>query len=274
MTALQSDKAARFQALHRGPGAFVIPNPWDAGSARILAALGFQALATSSGAAAGVLGRRDGMVTREEAMAHARAIVVGTDLPVSADLEKGFGDAAAVVAETVRLAAGVGLVGCSIEDATGDKDKPLYDIAHATERVAAAVQAARALPFPFTLTARAENFLRGNPNLDDTIKRLQAFEKAGADVLMSPGLPDLAAVRTVCAALSKPFNFMVGIRGKSFTVAELEAAGVRRISLATSLYRAAMSGLLGAAREVKDKGTFGYIDHTLNSAELNQFMQG
>jgi 2-methylisocitrate lyase-like PEP mutase family enzyme len=274
MTALQSDKAARFQALHRGPGAFVIPNPWDAGSARILAALGFQALATSSGAAAGALGRRDGMITREEAMAHARAIAMGTDLPVSADLEKGFGDAPAVVAETVRLAAGVGLVGCSIEDATGDKDRPLYDIAHATERVTAAVQAARALPFPFTLTARAENFLRGNPNLDDTIKRLQAFEKAGADVLMSPGLPDLAAVRTVCAALSKPFNFMVGIRGKSFTVAELEAAGVKRISLATSLYRAAMSGLLGAAREVKDKGTFSYIDHTLNSAELNQFMQG
>ena len=190
MTATQSEKAARFRALHEGPGAFVVANPWDAGSARILAALGFQALATSSGASAGVLGRRDGRVTRDEALAHARAIVEATDLPVSADLEKGFGDAPATAAETIRLAAGVGLVGGSIEDATGDKAKPLYDIGHATERVAAAAQAARALPFPFTLTARAENFLRGNPDLDDTIRRLQAFERAGADVLFAPGLPD------------------------------------------------------------------------------------
>ena len=274
MTINQSDKAARFRALHQGPGAFIIPNPWDAGSARLLAGLGFQALATSSGASAGVLGRRDGAVTREEALAHARAIVTATDLPVSADLEKGFGDAPAAVAETIRLAAGVGLVGGSIEDATGDRDKPLYDISHATERVAAAAQAARALPFPFTLTARAENFLRGNPDLDDTIARLQAFERAGADVLFAPGLPDLAAVRAVCAAVSKPVNFMAGITGKSFTVAELAAAGVRRISLATSLYRAAMSGLLNAAREVQDRGTFGYLDHTMTTPELNGFMQG
>jgi len=274
MATSQSDKAARFRALHEAPGAFVIPNPWDAGSARVLAALGFEALATSSGASAGTLGRRDGKVTREEALAHARAIVAATDLPVSADLEKGFGDAPAVAAETIRLAAGVGLVGGSIEDATGDKDKPLYDIGLAVERVAAAVQAARALPFPFTLTARAENYLRGNPSLDDTIKRLQAFEKAGADVLFAPGLPDLAAVRAVCAAVSKPFNFMVGIRGKSFTVAELQAAGVKRISLATSLYREAMSGLVNAAREVKDKGTFGYLDRSLTSPELSAFMQG
>jgi len=274
MTVTQSDKAARFRALHEGPGAFVIPNPWDAGSARILAGLGFQALATSSGASAGILGRRDGKVTRDEALAQARAIVAATDLPVSADLEKGFGDTPAAAAETIRLAAGVGLVGGSIEDATGDKDRPLYDIGLATERIAAAAQAARALPFPFTLSARAENFLRSNPDLDDTIKRLQAFERAGADVLFAPGLPDLAAVRTVCAALSKPFNFMVGIKGKSFTVAELEGAGVRRISLATSLYRAAMSGLLNAAREVKDKGTFGYLDSSLATPELNAFMQG
>jgi 2-methylisocitrate lyase-like PEP mutase family enzyme len=274
MTASQSDKATRFRALHRGPGAFVIPNPWDAGAARILAGLGFEALATSSGASAGILGRRDGKVTREEALAHASAIVAATDLPVSADLEKGFGDAPAAAAETIRLAGGVGLVGGSIEDATGDRDKPLYDLAHATERVAAAAQAARALPFPFTLTARAENFLRGNPSLDDTIKRLQAFEKAGADVLFAPGLPDLAAVRAVCAAVSKPVNFMVGIKGKSFTVAELTAAGVRRISLATSLYRAAMTGLLDAAREVKDKGTFGYLDRSITTPELNNFMQG
>ena len=273
MAATQSDKAARFRALHEGPGAFVIPNPWDAGSARILAALGFPALATSSGASAGVLGRRDGKVTREEALAHARAIVEATDLPVSADLEKGFGDAPAAAAETIRLAAGVGLVGGSIEDATGDKDRPLYDVGLATERVAAAVQAARALSFPFTLTARTENFLRGNPSLDDTIERLQAFEKAGADVLMAPGLPDLAAVRAVCAAVSKPVNFMAGIKGKSFTVPELEAAGVRRISLATSLYRLAMTSLVEAAREVKDEGTFGYLDRSLGTPDVNAFMR-
>jgi 2-methylisocitrate lyase-like PEP mutase family enzyme len=274
MSVSQSDKAARFRALHQGPRAFVIPNPWDAGSARVLAALGFQALATSSGAQAGVLGRRDGTVTRDEALAHARAIVAATDLPVSADLEKGFGDAPEAAAETIRLAAGVGLVGGSIEDATGDKDRPLYEIGQATERVAAAVRAARALSFPFILTARTENFLRGNPSLDDTIKRLQAFEKAGADVLMAPGLPDLAAVRAVCGAVSRPVNFMAGIKGKSFTVAELEAAGVRRISLATSLYRMAMTGLVEAAREVKDKGTFGYLDRSLATPDLNAFMEG
>jgi 2-methylisocitrate lyase-like PEP mutase family enzyme len=273
MTATQSEKAARFRALHQGPGAFVIANPWDAGSARVLAALGFQALATSSGAAAGVLGRRDGRIARDEALAHARAIVEATDLPVSADLEKCFGDAPTVVAETIRLAGGVGLVGGSVEDATGDKAKPLYDFGHATERVAAAAEAARALPFAFTLTARAENFLRGNPDLDDTIRRLQAFERAGADVLFAPGLPDLAAVRAVCAALSKPFNFMAGIKGKTFTVADLEAAGVRRISLATSLYRAAVTGLVEAAREVKDRGTFGYLERTLTTPELNAFIR-
>jgi 2-methylisocitrate lyase-like PEP mutase family enzyme len=274
MATSQGEKTARFQALHKGPGAFVIPNPWDAGSARILAGLGFAALATSSGASAGTLGRRDGQVTRDEALAHARAIVAATDLPVSADLEKGFGDAPAVAAETIRLAAEVGLVGGSIEDATGDKDKPLYDLSLAAERVAAAADAARALPFRFILTARAENYLRGNPSLDDTIRRLQAFEQAGADVLFAPGLPDLAAVRAVCAAVSKPVNFMAGIKGKSFTVADLTAAGVKRISLATSLYRAAMSGLVEVAREVKEKGTFGYLDRTLTTPELNSFMQG
>src|SRR5216683_5980414 len=274
MTISQSDKAARFRALHQGPGAFLMPNPWDAGCARILAGLGFRALATSSGACAGTLGRRDGKVTREEALAHARAIVMATDLPVSADLEKGFGDAPATAAETIRLAAGVGVVGGSIEDATGDKDRPLYDLEHASARVAAAARAARALPFAFTLTARTENFLRGKPDLHDTIKRLQAFEKAGADVLMAPGLPDLAAVRAVCAAVSKPVNFMVGIKGKSFTAAELTAAGVKRISLATSLYRTAMSGLIDAAREVKAAGTFGYVDRGVTSAELAGFMEG
>ena len=267
----QSEKGERFRELHKST--FVIANPWDAGSARILAGVGFQALATSSGASAGVLGRRDGAVRREEALAHARAIVEAIDLPVSADLEKCFADDAQGVAETIRLAAGVGLVGGSVEDATGDKERPLYDLAHATERVAAAAQAARALPFAFTLTARAEGFLRGKPDLDDVIRRLQAFEQAGADVLMAPGLPDLESVRKVCAALSRPFNFMAGIKGKSFSVAELEAAGVRRISLATSLYRAAMSGLVAAAKEVKEQGRFGYLDRSLATPELNGYMR-
>ena len=274
MASSQLEKANRFRALHQDPGHFLIANAWDAGSARILAGLGFQALATSSGASAGVLGRRDGMVTRQEALDQARAIVAATDLPVSADLEKGFDDAPEGAAETIRLAAGVGLVGGSIEDATGDPRRPLYDMGHAVERVAAAVEAARALAFPFTLTARAEGFLRGNPNLDDAIKRLLAFEEVGADVLMAPGLPDLAAVHAVCAALSRPFNFMVGIKGRSFTVAELEAAGVRRVSLATSLYRAAVTGLLDAAREVEDRGTFGYLDRVIATSDLNEFMQG
>jgi 2-methylisocitrate lyase-like PEP mutase family enzyme len=274
MTASQIEKANRLRALHQEPGFFVIANAWDAGSARILAGLGFQALATSSGASAGVLGRRDGMVTREEALAHARAIVEATDLPVSADLEKGFNDAPEGVAETIRLAAAVGLVGCTIEDFTGNPQKPLYDLEFAKERIAAAAEAAHKLPFPFMLTARAEGFLRGNPDLDDTIKRLQAFEAVGADVLMAPGLPDLAAVQTVCAALSRPFNFMAGIKGRSFTTAELAQAGVKRISLATSLYRAAMSGLVNAAREVKEHGTFGYVDTTMATPELNSFMSG
>jgi 2-methylisocitrate lyase-like PEP mutase family enzyme len=269
----QAEKAAAFRALHAGPGAFVIANPWDTGSARALAQLGFAALATSSGAAAGVLGRRDGRVTRDEALGQARAIVEATDVPVSADLEKGFGDAPEAAAQTIRLAAEVGLVGGSIEDATGDSAKPLYDFAQAIERVAAAAEAAHALPFPFLLTARTENFLRGKPDLDDTIRRLQAFEKAGADVLFAPGLPDLAAVRAVCAAVGKPVNFMAGIKGRSFSVAELEAAGVRRISLATSLFRAAMTGLVNAAREVREHGTFGYLDSALSTGELNAFMQ-
>ena len=273
MTVSQADKAKKFRALHEAPGSFVIPNPWDGGSARLLAGLGFEALATSSGAKAGVLGKRDGKVSREEALANAKMIVEACDLPVAADLEKGFGDAPDAAAETIRQAAGIGLVGGSIEDASGNKDKPLYDIEEATARVAAAVKAARALPFPFTLTARAEGFLRGRADLDDVIKRLKAFEAAGADVLMSPGLPDLAAVKKVCAALDKPFNFMVGIKGRSFTRAELEAAGVKRISLAASLYRAAMTGLLDAAKEVKDKGTFAYLDHSISTPDFNAFMK-
>jgi 2-methylisocitrate lyase-like PEP mutase family enzyme len=272
MTLTQHDKANRFRALHAGPGAFVIPNPWDVGSARLLAGLGFEALATSSAASAVAAGRRDGGLTRELALEHARTIVSATDLPVSADLESGFGRAPETVAETIRLAAAAGLVGCTIEDVTGDKEKPLYDEPLAIERIAAAAEAARSLPFPFMLTARTHNLLYANPAIDDTIRRLQAFERAGAEVLFAPGLPDLHAVGAVCAALSKPFNFMVGIPGKSFSVGELAAAGVRRISLATSLYRAAMTGLLNAAREVKESGRFAFLDRSSTTAELIELM--
>jgi 2-methylisocitrate lyase-like PEP mutase family enzyme len=258
-----SDKSEAFRALHGR--CFVIANAWDAGSARVLAGLGFQALATSSGAHAGTLGKRDGMVTREEALEHARAIVEASDLPVSADFERCFADDPQQAAETVRLAAEVGLAGCSIEDATKDR---VYDFEHAVERVAAAARVKN-----LVLTARTENFVRNRPDLDDTIRRLQAFEKAGADVLMAPGLPDLQAVRKVCASLTKPFNFMAGIKGKSFSVAELEAAGVKRVSLATSLWRAAMSGFMEAAREVKEKGTFGYVERSLPTPEIAKFLK-
>jgi len=269
----QTEKARLFRALHAAPDAFVIANAWDAGSARMLAALGFKAIATSSGAHAGMLGRRDGRVTRQEAMAHCRLIVEATDLPVSADLENGFGHAPDDAAETIHMAAATGLVGASIEDATGDASAPFYDMRTATARIAAAAAAARAQDFPFTLTARTENFLRGNPDLADTIARLQAFAAEGADVLMAPGLPDLEAVRAVCKALNKPVNFMAGIKGKSFTVAALAEAGVKRISLATSLYRAAMSRMLMAAREVAGTGSFDYLESSLTTPELNAFMQ-
>jgi len=272
MTTSQTERALRFEALHKEPGIFIIANAWDAGSARILAGLGFPAIATSSGAAAGTLGRRDGMMSREEALAHSRTIVAATDLPVSADLEKGFGDSPHTVATTIRLAAETGLIAASIEDATGDHARPFFSLEDAVRRIAAAVAEARKLPFPFMITARSENFLRGNPDLDDTIARLQAFEAAGADVLMAPGLPDLEAVTKICQALSRPFNFMAGMPGRSFPVLELAKAGVKRISLATSLYRAAMTGLISAAREAQDDGTFSYVDKTIKTAELNSLM--
>ncbi len=269
----QQEKAARFRALHGDTNIFVIPNPWDVGSARLLAGLGFHALATSSAAAACAMGRRDGELTRDEMLAHARSIVAATDLPVSADLESGYGDAPEVVADTIRLAAQAGLVGCTIEDTTGNPDKPLFDTTLAVERIAAAAEAARGLSFPFMLTARAHNLLYPSPSLDDTISRLVAFEKAGADVLFAPGLPDLPSVQAVCAAVSKPVNFMVGIKGKSFPVAGLAAAGVKRISLATSLYRAAMTGFLNAVTEVKDSGDFSFVDTCVTTPELLRLMR-
>jgi 2-methylisocitrate lyase-like PEP mutase family enzyme len=272
MSVSQKEKATGFRALHDGP-VFIMPNPWDVGSARILTGLGFQALATSSAASASAIGRRDGRLTRDEALAHARLIVQATDLPVSADLERGFGDEPEAVAETIRLAGEAGLVGCTIEDSTGNPSSPLYDNQLAVERIAAAAQAARALSFPFMLTARAHNLLYAAPSLDATISRLQAFEKGGADVLFAPGLPDLAAVRAVCSAVSKPVNFMVGIKGNSFSVDDLAAAGVRRVSLATSLYRAAMTGFLNAAYEVRDAGRFDFVGGCVTTPELNKLMK-
>src|SRR5262249_50858070 len=267
-----AQKAEAFRGLRAAPGSFVIANAWDGGSAKLLRGLGFPALATSSGAQAGVLGKVDGAVTRDEALAHAKAIVDAVDLPVSADLEKCFADRPADAAQTIAMAAQIGLAGASIEDATGDPAKPLYDANFATQRVAAAVAAARSAGFPFILTARTESFLRGNPDLADVIRRLQAFEGAGADVLMAPGLPDLDAVRAVCAAVKKPVNFMAGIRGKSFTLQGMTHPRAESISPATSLFRAAMTSVMAAATEVKDHGTFKYLDHTLPTPDWNRFM--
>ncbi len=268
----QSSKAAAFRTLHGRPGAFVIPNPWDAGTARILAALGFEALATTSAGFAFTLGRRDGAAGRAAILANARAIVEATDLPVSADLENGFGHEPETAAETIRLAAEAGLVGGSIEDASGVPDQPIYDFEHAIDRVFAAVEAARTLPFPFVLTARAENFLHGRPDLDDTIRRLQAFERAGADVLYAPGLPSLDAIRAVCAAVSRPVNALAGGSGAVPDVATLAEAGVKRISLGSALSRAALGGFVRAAREIREHGTFGFAADALPNAETNDLM--
>ncbi|KJV25151.1 2-methylisocitrate lyase [Aquitalea magnusonii] len=270
----QLEKAIRFQALHQREKAFVIPNPWDAGTARILASLGFEALATTSAGLAFSLGRRDaeGALTRTETLANAQLIVAATDLPVAADLENGFGDAPEVVAETIHLAAECGLVGGSIEDATGQKEHPIYDFSLSVERIAAAAESARNLPFPFVLVARAENFLHGKPDLDETIRRLQAYEAAGADVLFAPGLPDAAAIREVCSAVTKPVNVVMGLRGYPYTMEQLTALGVRRVSLGSSLSRAALSGLINAAREIIDDGTFSFASKSISFDETNALM--
>ena len=244
MTISQTEKGQKFEALHNRSGTFVIPNPWDAGSARILGALGFEALATTSAGFAFAIGKRDGATSREELLEHLRALTAASDLPVSADLEKCFGD---------------------------DPRHPIYDFGHAVERVAAAAEAARALPFRFMLTARAENFLRGRPDLDDTIRRLQAFEKAGADVLYAPLLPDIAAIKTVCAAVSKPVNVLAG--RPLLSVAELAQAGVKRVSIGGLLALGALGGLLRAAREVKEHGTFTFAKDAARGAEINAMMR-
>ena len=274
MATTQAEKAEKFWSLHERPGGFVIPNPWDAGTARMLAGLGFEALATTSGGFAMTIGMRDGegAVTRDAALAHARALVAACDLPVSADLENGYGDDPESVADTVRLAASVGLVGCSIEDATGERSRPIYEKSHAVERVRAAVEMARSLPFRFTLTARAENFLRGRPDLDDTIERLRAFEAAGADVLYAPSLPDLATIRRVCESVTRPVNVMIGPKGQCFPVRDLVGVGVRRISLGPTFLRAAMTAFLRAAREVREHGTFEFAKDAVTFAELNALM--
>lgn len=273
MLATQSNKAERFRALHAA-GTFVIPNPWDAGTARILTALGFEALATTSAGLAFALGRRDGMgaVTRDETMANAKAIVDATDLPVAADLENGFGDAPEVVAETIRRAAEAGLVGGSIEDATGHPQKPIYEFTHAVERIAAAAEAAHALAFPFVLVGRAENFIHGNPDLDDTIRRLQAFEAAGADALYAPGLTELEDIRTLCAAVTKPVNVLLSRANAALSVADLAALGVRRISLGSTLCCTALGSFIRAACEIRDSGTFHFANDALPYAEANDFM--
>jgi 2-methylisocitrate lyase-like PEP mutase family enzyme len=264
----QAEKIATFRALHEGP-LFVIANAWDAGTALMLGGMGFPAIATSSGAAAGTLGRRDGQVSRDEAIAHAATIAAATDLPVSADLEHGFAHDPEGVAETLRAAAAAGLAGCTIEDATGDPARPLYEFGHAVARIEAAAAAAR--PASLVLTARAEGFLRGNTDLDEAIRRLRAYEAAGADVLMAPGITDPAQIRAVCAALARPFNFMAGIPGRSPALPVLAECGVRRVSLATSLWRAAMSGLAAAAAEVLQHGTMGYVDTALPTGEITRY---
>jgi len=266
----QAQRADAFRALHERPGAFIIPNPWDAGTAKLLASLGFEALATTSLGLSNTLGRVDGTntVSRAEVLANCRAISEATDLPVNADLENGYADEPRAAAEMIRLAAEAGVVGGSIEDATGDASRPIYDFALAVERVQAAVEVARSLPFRFMLTARAENMIQGRLDLDDTIKRLQAFEKAGADVLYAPGLRDLATIRAVTSSVRKPVNVVMSHGDPSLTLAQLAEAGAKRISVGGSLSRLALAAFLHGAREMADKGGFTWMRDAVSSKEL------
>jgi len=253
----QADKAKTFRALHERPGAFIIPNPWDAGTARLLAAMGFEALATTSLGVANTLGTST--VSLAAILENCRAIAEATDLPVNADLENCGAHEPKAASQAIRLAAEAGAVGGSIEDMTGDLRNPIYDFALAVERVQAAVEVARSLPFPFTLTARAENFLYGRKDVDDTIKRLQAFEAAGADVLYAPGLYDLATIKTVVSALKKPFNLVMGFADPTLTLPQLSAAGVKRISVGGAMARVALAAFLKCAHEMKDQGAFTWV---------------
>lgn len=268
----QDDKFGTFKALHNRTGAFVMPNPWDAGSAKLLANLGFEALATTSAGYAFSVGKRDSFagLSRDDLISNAAQIVSACDLPVSADLEDGFGSAPESCAETIRVAARIGLVGGSIEDATGHPDQPIFNFAQAVERIRAAAETAADLPF--LLTARAENYLWGHPDLKDTIKRLQAFSEAGADVLYAPGLPDIDAIQTVCREVDKPVNVVMGLSGPQYSVAQLSEAGVKRISVGGSFARAAFGALKRAAEEVRNTGTFGYAKDAIADAEMASLM--
>jgi 2-methylisocitrate lyase-like PEP mutase family enzyme len=268
---VQSAKAVRFQQLHQGNGCFVIPNPWDVGSARLLAGLGFKALATTSAGLALTLGRPDKQVARDALMAHLAALSAATDLPISADLEAGFGDTPNAVAQTIWLAAEAGVVGGSIEDASGDQGAPLYERAHAVERIRAAVEAARSLPFPFMLTARAENHVVGRPDLADTIGRLQAYQEAGADVLYAPGLSRREDIATLLREVDRPVNVLLGVPGLTLDVAALAAMGVRRVSVGGSLARAAYGEFMRAATELRDHGTAVYTQAALSGRDLNRW---
>lgn len=266
-------KYETFRALHERPGIFVIPNPWNGGSARILTALGFEALATTSAGYAFSVGKADSsaILPREGVLANAKEIVESTHLPVSADLQDGFGVTPKACAETVRLASGVGLAGGSIEDASNDPKFPIYEFGLAVDRIAAAAQAAK--HNGFFLTARAENFLHGNPDLEDTIARLKAFAEAGADCVYAPGLPDLEAIRQVCSALApKPVNVLMGLKGATFTVSELNAVGAKRISVGGALTRAAFGAFVKAAKEIKERGTFTFAKDAISHAEMMVYM--
>ena len=271
MTVTAKGPGAILRALHEREGCFVIPNPWDVGSARILASMGFEALATTSAGMAFALGWQEGSVSLEDTLDHCRQLVDATPLPVSADLEKGFGESPASVAETILAAAETGLAGGSIEDHSGDRSNPIFEFDFAVERIAAAVEASRSLSQDFVLTARAENFLWGRRDLDDTIRRLQAFSKAGADVLYAPGLPDLDSVRRVCAEVDKPVNVVMGLSSTGFTVAQLREAGVKRISVGASFARAAYGTFVAAANEVINDGSFTYADSAIGFTEMNAF---
>lgn len=253
----QKEKAERFSGLHRPGDPLLLPNPWDQGSAKLLASMGFQALATTSSGFAATLGRLDGSVILDEALAHAASIVEVTDLPVSADLENCFADDAAGVARTAALAAQTGLAGFSIEDFTGNEDAPIYDTGEAAERVAAAAEAAHAGPVRLVLTGRAENYLHGRPDLADTIARLQAYQEAGADVLYAPGLTSLADIRQVVSSVDRPVNVLAFAGAPA--VPELAGAGVSRVSVGGAFAYAALSALADAAAELRDKGTYGYL---------------
>ena len=267
----QAEKATDFQALHQRDGAFIIPNPWDIGSARILAQLGFEALATTSVGYAFSIGRRDHGVMREQMIGHARDLAAATDLPLSADLENGFGDDPETVAETVRMAAAAGLSGCSIEDSTNRDLDPIYDINVAAERVRAAAVAVRLLPHPFMLTARAENYLHGRADLKDTVRRLQAFQDAGADVLYAPGITAMDEIASLVRSVDRPVNVLAGLQGAKLSLGELAKAGVRRVSVGGALSRIALAAFVRAAREMREQGTFTFVDEPISSRELSEF---